>query len=250
VQRLLLRDERTIAKRDARDEIFRQFYKPKFADPLQVRKLKFINQLAYAMERVGGQLRIEDDEATAITLTLGNGHAHCKILIVEKGFALTDPQQESPSRNAKARWVEEPGNRIETHLRDIVLSAALTCWEYTVRWRESDRRLRLQEEARVRALAEQVRAAEEREAINARKRQLKKVRKQLVSAARGADEAAIIRKYVEQSKARLKEDVPADELDAWAVWALSVADELDPWKEGKALKLLRKAGRAVAGRSG
>lgn len=241
VKRLLTRDRAIIAKRDAAGETFSQFFRPKFADPLQARKLRFINALAYAMEKVGGGLGIRDDTVELLNLSIGDGHATCRVVVNGRGLTVTDPEHDG----SKGRWTDQPGDRLESHLNEIVVSIALACWQNTIRRHEDAIKGRKAEEERIRAIAEQARQAAERSARKAHKKQLRLARKKLVSAARGADEATLIRAYVAEGRKRFAGKTSTEELEAWAEWALGIADELDPWAGDKAMELFRQATDAI-----
>ncbi len=64
----------------------------------------------------------------------------------------------------------------------------------------------------------------------------------LLSDAAALQRASVIRTYVEAVRIKCAEaehSVPVDELERWANWALSQADQLDPVKSGRFLDSMR-----------
>lgn len=239
VQRLLDKDERTIAKREGAPELFARFYQPKFGDALGSRRLKFINRLGYALEKIGGSLHVTDDDASLLDLRIGSGSATCRINFRDRDLCMSDFAVDRYSERFKAKWADDDKGRLETKLPEIIVEAAVASWERELQWREQLRAHRIQREAELEAEAARQRAVEEEQQRRAEKKARKQARKRLVALARGADDATLIRGYVQQARQRLAQELPEEHLAAWSDWALGFADSIDPWMNGEALQQVR-----------
>ncbi|MBJ3784029.1 hypothetical protein [Devosia sediminis] len=240
VQRLLDKDDRTVAKAEGSHPIFAQIYRPKFRDALGVRRLKFINRLAYALERAGGSLSITNDEASVLDLHIGSGSATCRIEYRDRDLCVSDFSTDRYGQTFRAKWADDETGRLEAKLSDIIIDAAVAAWSQELKWRDDVKARRIQRELELEAEAARRRALAEEQQRQAEKKARRRARKKLVALARGADEATLIRRYVRDAQERLGQGLSEEELVAWTSWALRFADSIDPWKNGDALHHAKK----------
>lgn len=237
VKKLLAKDERTRQKASAADGIFAQFYKPKFAQAAERRRLQFANRLGFALERILGSLSFRDDSAHRFSATIGSGHVSFSVETTQNGkLRLIVDERRAP--NEASRWADDDNGTLETRIPEILTGLARIVVVAERQWREEMRIRRERDGAAVAELAKQRIEEEVRAAAATAKRERKKQVRALVRAARGAQESQLIRDYVERSRQLLASQYPADQIDAWAKEALVIADKLDPWKNGKAIKSL------------
>jgi hypothetical protein len=220
------------------------FYAPIFESPFEKRRLRFMNGLLLAVSRAGGSASLRGREGQELGVTIGSQHLGFTLGPLKAPPATYPPPQlpasekmklelgwYQPPPEVKALWVDTDTQRLEDQIEDIAVNLfAYAEWayrhgiqkqyEYRVqRKRELEARIRKQHEEAVRKERARIeKAAAERH-------------EKLLADAAAWRRASDIRAYVEAQIARWTPTVDAERLsrlEAWAQWARSQAEEIDP----------------------
>jgi hypothetical protein len=260
VARLLKQDATREPKRFANGYVS-DFYGPKFATPIQQRRLRILSCILTELDRLGCEANGSTHAGERFSIKVGR-HWTQILFAVEGGrhglgpfyrggrhpvqsdverlrFDLVDhdPERTPPRRT----WRDDDGKRLEQQATEIVCGILLRVEEDARKWAlwhhtsEIERRAREIREAKLAAeKAEADRIAYEKAAAAARI-------KQLIDGADALERAARIRRYVAAVRAEnaaMPEPASSDALDAWAAWALAQADSIDPVASGRFLSNL------------
>jgi hypothetical protein len=244
IQKILKDDE---ARREKLRKYGYRWDGPLFDSPFEQRRLRILNAILLACARVGAQAGIHGKEQLNISVKVGD---------TDVGFELDDPKQIGPNRrnewrtrpdsirpatdvlrleisswkecsDIKGVWEDQPKDRIEKHLFEIVTNI-IVAGEVFYRAGEMShhdwlvkRKAQLIEEARLEKLRAE--EAEQRQKIREERERVSR----LLKDARDCRKANAIREYVrlviEQSA-----DLPLEEIEAWSRWALQRAELIDP----------------------
>jgi hypothetical protein len=256
VARLLKQDEGRKSKQSPSGYLS-DYYGPKFVKPIQQRRLRILSSILNEFERLGCKASGSTHAGERFSLKVG-GHWAIILFGVEGGthgsyfyrdrsragrseggrlrFDLTGHE---PERIPPLRTWRDDGTPLERQATDIVCGILLNVEERArtwVLWKHKDdieRRVRAAKEAKLAAeKAEADRIAREKAAAEARI-------KRLIGGANMLERAARIRRYVDSvraANAAISESASPDLLDAWAEWALTQADGIDPVVSGRFLE--------------
>lgn len=220
------------------------WYKPLFDAPAQRRRLRVWNAILLALSSQGlGGGNVADDKADGLSISIGRSHLSLVLEVIrERGRAKIDDEgkNERLRLSLKANHhggtdrvlaEDEPGQRLEHHLRAVVVDIIVAGEERyrdsiisSHKWTVQRRHERIAEARKARAEAER----KERERIAA----LEKARvDRLLAEAEALHRARDIRAYVKEVRAfspTLTPPIPEETLEAWTRWALTQADRIDP----------------------
>jgi hypothetical protein len=244
IQKMLKEDEERRARYTS-SRYPSSFDKPKYDDPVELRRLRLLGALFRPLSSLGYVATISEkryydrwEPGRSAYIRINNESVAVQIEPVNsKGRK----PKESTSQLAleitgqswlwdfKRRWVDGEDGRLERHLTEIatnILIAAEDHYRSGELW-QHERRLEQRQEAiqkRERELIESARRAEQARIAAKRARE-----RQLLRLAHDHQRAEMIRSFVASARERLG---PASgtsaESERWAAWALSVAMELDP----------------------
>jgi hypothetical protein len=243
-----------IARLLAKDEEHRQrklaeryyWHSPQYETPLQRRRLRILNALFLAFERVDVAVSLRGYEELEAFATLGGTVLPFAVARVDERRlggrgAASEPAAErlvvrvahQPPSGIVTSWVDAPGDLLEGKLSEVAVGMAVAAELLRRQWAEQ--RATYERERREEAEREARRRAEEAER---RERQRRAAEAQaridaLLEDADALEKANRIRAYV----AAVLESAPAAEKErfvAWAEWALAESDRIDPVASGKA----------------
>jgi hypothetical protein len=233
------------------------YYGPKFAKPIQQRRLRILSCVLAELERLGCKIRGSTHAGEQFSIRIGGRWTYI-LFAVEGGssrtqyyrdrqsykqsdaerlrFDLTDDDRgyKPPART----WREDHGP-LEHRCSEIVCGIFLQVEEDARKWAlwlhndKIQQRAREAKEAKLAAeKAEVDRIAREKAAAAARI-------KQLIDGADALERAARIRRYVASVRtetAKRADSASTESLEAWADWALAEADRIDPVVSGQFLE--------------
>lgn len=250
VDRLLKQDDIRREKRLA-TSYPTPWHEPQFDSPFERRRLRILNTLFLAAERMNGKPCVGRD-ADSVHLTFFQQHVRIKLSRCKQRThgapqRLNDPRLSVAilnglgSEQARITWEDDDTGKLETRITEIVVEVVLTA---EVQHREGatrhyqwlvERKGELEEEERKRKLEA------ERVAIQRQKRLEQARVDRLLDDAAAFQQAGAIRKYVETIRiARSSGSDPVTEdLERWSQWALAQADRIDPIVGDKFLAAMR-----------
>ncbi len=232
--------------------------KPKYESGIERRRLLILNSIFLAVSALGcrpsmsvSKYGVDDLQSRGITVTCGAQHVHFTLEPPVMGgrYGRSDPDASTLTRSAGLPghrpapedfvWKDNGADKIEHHLREIVVSLLVTAEvqhrEHAASYRQwiIDRKESIRKE-REREKAEQIRKDRE---LNERKE--KEWIAALVQQASDLQTAEVIRTYVRTIVSRPSiPRISPDKIEAWARWALQYADRIDPSKSDQFLNLM------------
>ena len=252
---------------DARKRYSYRSDRPLFASPFEQRRLRILSSIFAALGRCGMKGALSGNDPSDFGAHIGEQYV---------GFHLDHPHQRGRSgyrtseelvrpateklvlriaasyeglQGIRSEWLDQPGDRVESHLQQIVVSL-IVLGEMRYRFGEqhrfewlTNRKADLIEQAR-RQQEEEARRVQER-CIRAEKARVDR----LLGEALALRQARDIRAYVEEVRAISNgsgNTLPA-ELDAWSAWALAQAARIDPVLSGAYLRGITDEGRDPEG---
>jgi hypothetical protein len=255
IDRFLIEDEERRQKQLAEAYSY-SWNKPRLDTPFERRRLRILNSLFFATEKMNGKPSISFREGLDIGISFYQRYVH---------LALDQPKQpnrrhQSPvaqpgasetklafsirrgpcSETDRMTWQDNDEGKLETRMTKIAVEVILTA---EIQYREVavqhyqlrvERRAQLEEEERQRKLAVE-RAEKER------LRRIDQTRiDRLLRDAAAFQQANAIRKYVETIRLTQACDgfSVAGEFERWSQWALAQADRIDPAHGGAYLKAM------------
>ena len=254
IEQLLKEDDR---RREQQSSLAYQtsWNSPLFDSPLERRRLRILNSLFLAAERMSGRPRVDAHEPRSIQvgfyqqyvgITLNQqalprhrGHNGKQIASKENSRLSLSFVDRSESKADSPPWQDGDGVKIEERLTEIAIELVLTAERHyreneirSHQWRVK-RRADLEEEARQREIAAQ-------RAERARQERSKQARiDRLLKDARKFEQANTIRQYVEAvCFAQAGKTNSAAEFEQWREWSLAEADRVDPTIGGRYLLVL------------
>ena len=263
VTKVLLADE--VRREEMRSSSYTfSWEKPLFDWPFEKRRLRILNSLVMAIAKAGARPSISSGGALETIIKLHDHSVELRVDTPENlrrdfRYERRDPVEGNKVKmrlvipkmpgSSEERWAWEDGsdNLIEAHLGTIsvrlLVAAELQLreyWERLYAWRVEDRERLLEEDRLAKEKAE--RAERERQEQLARERI-----DRLLSQAEALEKAETIRKYVERVR-HLASDrgFETQKIEAWARWALDVAEGLDPVRTGAFMRDELEADAAAA----
>ena len=250
IDRLLKEDEKRREKQLSESYTF-SWEKPRFDSPFDLRRLRILNSLFFAVAKMNGKASVRGRETLDIGISFFQQHLplcldrprkpnrHTQVvhnavessdmrlcLSILKGWS---------SEETLSTWQDEGAHKLEAQMTEIAIQIVLTA---EIKYRENalhqhqwriKRRAQLEEEQRKQKL-EAERAEKERQ----KRIEQSRVNRLLRDAA-AFQQAGEIRKYVEAIRQTLSRDEShsIEEFEEWSQWALAQADRIDPAIEGK-----------------
>jgi hypothetical protein len=252
IQKLLSADNDRARKQGA--DLPSPWNAPIFNTPFEVRRLRILNALFVCLTRCGAWPRISDKYGRDVSITVGttsvplllDSTTAVKHLERERqGYGFTARGQKDTMRLTIAHgwsverhgpsWEDQAGARLERRLREVA-AAIVVFAEQTVRdGARSAHSWRIKRKADLEEAERQRKEEEERR----RRERLEKLEKarvdHLLAQALALHQARQIRAYVEAVRlvnATSTGPMAADDLEAWASWALAQAERIDPVVSG------------------
>lgn len=247
----LLRDDDIRREKQKASTYLSDYYAPFFESPFERRRLRFMNSLLHALARVGGKASVHGREGQELGVTIGNMHLGFKLAPLKQLSTNYPPKQLAsnekmklelgwyePPPEVKPLWADGEGQTLENQIEEIAASlVAYAEWAYRHGLqREYEYRVE-----RKRELEERIRKQKEEEARRERERKEKAEadrRNKLLADAAAWRTASNVRGYVDAQLAIWSQAAEAkspSSIRAWADWARSQADEIDPLRARPAL---------------
>jgi hypothetical protein len=223
---------------------------PLFDGPFERRRLRILNSIFLATAKLGGKASIGRDGCD-VSISFHGTHVNIGVDLPtnltkdprygslvkgESGSKMKLIIKDGWGTKERYAWEDVGVVRLEAHLADIASKIVLTA-EIQLREHQLTQH-QWQIERRERLLQEQheARETEERQRREALERHRKAQIDELLGHATALSQADLIRGLVERTRAAV--DLNRTEVEDWASWALSVADELDPVRSGRLLKVV------------
>lgn len=232
--------------------------KPLFDDPFEKRRLRVLNAIMTALEVCGMKPTVQGGAGRNLSVRVNDTHVHYTLdATSQKNDPYRDASVETrgtsnklrlqilswgPSSGVHMSWEDTDKIKLEKHLDDIVIELIASGER---QYREYQQRHYEWVVKRKADLIEEIRKREEEAKRKERERRiaLEKARvDRLLGDATALRQAADIRTYVEAVRQRCSDEdnpVSADELEAWASWALAQADRLDPVRSGRFVQRMK-----------
>jgi hypothetical protein len=234
------------------------YYKPRYDDGIEHRRMLVINAVFMALARLGcrpsmsiskyGQDSREDRELRA-----GIGKTYLEFS-VEPVQSRKEGEKERlrlafgsarNRANATSFWEDNDKGKLENQLTNVLvemLVSAETVYRHSlVRHREWIIERKAAAEAELKRRKEEAK----REARELREKQARERIGRLLAQAKALDRANQIRAYVEAAPSQTTNmTTPLDGIDQWAAWARQEADRIDPVKNGTIAGAIEELSRA------
>jgi hypothetical protein len=220
--------------------------KPRLDTPIERRRLRILNSLFFAVQKMNGKPSISFSEELDVGVSFYHHHVHIALnppkqthRRSQSGTAQTASGETKlvlsilqgyRSEETRMRWEDSDEGKLETHMTEIAIQVVLTA-EILCREEASHRyRLRVEQKAQLEEKERQEKLAAER-AEKERLRQIEQARiDRLIRDAAAFNQANEIRKYVEAIRLSQASNgaTVTDELERWTQWALELAERIDP----------------------
>lgn len=219
--------------------------KPLFESGFEKRRLKILNSLAIGLSKQGCHLEVRGKPARELIATVGhtgvrltldhpNAKANRHGEWETRDGPAADPLRlliaSDEGKSAYPVFADEGEARLEAKLTALTLEIIVAGEAEYRRRRLANYAWQLKERERLKAEVEKKRQEAERRALERRLAQEKARREHLFGQAAAWRTARDIRGFVAEVIAN--QDAASDETRAWADWALSEADALDPVRSG------------------
>ena len=256
IERLLEEDERRREKQAALENAW-SWERPLFDSALERRRLRILNAIFLASVQCGMRPSMSGNEARDLGLQVGDTHVSFMLDRIKKhGRPSSTKDKKSAemlrfqiiscrgSERVRKSWEDSGQTAIEQHITDIVIDLIV---DGEVQYRESVEYRYQWLVKRKAELEEQARREKEEEERQERERILQEQKARvdrLLNEAAALRQAVDIRAYVDAvrttsaSVARL----PQETIEAWATWALTEADRIDPILSGRFLEGMKGRG--------
>lgn len=227
---------------------------PLFDSVLERRRLRIINAVFLAMARCGMKPSVRGREARELGVQVGDTYVSFTLdrMVKNSRSARTGSTKDKPSaerlrfqikswpwaEETRTSWEDSEETTIERHVEEIVVGLIVAG---EVQYRESVLRRHQMMVERKAELEEEARRRKEEEERRERERQIKEQKERaerLLNEALSHRQAADVRAYVEAvrtANASASDPLPQEKIEAWATWALSEADRIDPIRSGRFL---------------
>jgi len=227
---------------------------PLFDTPFERRRLRILNAIFLTLARCDMGSSVRGREARETCARIGDVSVSFSF---DSATKLRRPGEVNPDKRKPSEeklrlqvasaygvsrperfWEDKDDVTIEDQLSDIVVALIVAGEEQCRDAVRNDYQWRLQDKARREEEARRKREEEER---RERERQLKLEQERierLLGEASAFRQAADIRAFVESvrtASVSATDPLPQDKVEAWAVWALSEADRIDPVRSGRIL---------------
>jgi hypothetical protein len=244
IQKLLAADEKRRAK--LREWPGSTWNSPLFDSPFAQRRLRLLNSLMRALDKVAVTVSVEGKEGASLNAIVGSVSVSFAIDAAGKKFKSNHVSERpgpmrcyltshSDGTEVVRSWADAGKNRVEHHLADIAVAILV---EGERRYRANVHRYREWVIRRKVELAEESRKREEERQRLERKRiaSLEKARiGRLLTQAHALRQANEIRHYaaaVREIQPQLERPLGKADLRSWIAWALEQADRIDPIVSG------------------
>jgi hypothetical protein len=236
---------------------------PVFDAPIERRRLRILNALFLATEKLKGKPTINGRDARNIHLTIYQQQVGIRLDCprrpsrrshTEHGREPSDSKlclsilESLSSEKDQVTWQDDEGDRLERHLSEIAVQLILTS---ELRQRESAVRRHQWRVERTAELEEEEiqRKLKAERAERERRKRLEQARiDRLLKDAAAFQHAGAIRKYVEAIRLATSssEACSAEKFERWSQWALSEANRIDPAIGGGFLNAMQDEQGAIS----
>jgi hypothetical protein len=232
--------------------------KPKYEGGIERRRLLILNSIFLAVSALGcrpsmsvSKYGVDDLQSRGITVTCGAQHVHFTLEppVLRGRYGRPDPDASTltllaglPGHRPAPEdfvWKDNGADKVEHHLREIVVSLLVTAEVQHREHAASYRQWIIDRKEGIRKELEREKAEKIRKEQEVKERREKKQIAALVQQASDLQTADAIRAYVRSMLSRSAHPgVLPDKLKAWAEWALEQADRIDPSKSDEFLNLM------------
>lgn len=245
IRRLLEKDEKRCAEHE---EWPIQWNEPWYKTPADKRRLRLLNALFLAMQRLGCKPDIDtrdsakDDRSasfivgdTGVSITLATPELPKGAKATKAGdnrlsLAIHDHPQDPEDRR---RWDDSDAGKIEKYLTEIVRALLVTAETHAREEALHKHQWLVELQAQQEEAARQRKLEAERAARELQQRLERERIERLLAQAEALRSADTIRHYVASMQDASSSIAASSELfDRWATWALEQADRIDPRKTG------------------
>lgn len=222
--------------------------KAAFDGPLGKRRLRILNAILSASERVGCVPSMTDPqyETRDRELYVGVGGERVALTLIP----ITPPKRPRQDALAPERlqlsirayrhgtpahrcWEDTDDIQLEERIAEIVNEIIVAGEVFHRDGEIANYQRRVEQKAEIEEQARRERAQQEREALELREKQARQRIGRLLRQAADVDRATRIRRYADVVLDRVAElPVTRDDLERWAAWARTEADRIDPVKNG------------------
>jgi len=228
---------------------------PKYDSPSEKRRLRILNAIFLAAQRVGGKPSMRTSQydpnpnqasIDGVSFTLGP-ETFKKAAVAKTSANLTLAiHGHWQDKSIIKSWTDADGVPLEKLLDEIVAEifvasetiyrrSAVIHHEWLVQRREELKAELLRQQKEAERKARELKAKEEKDRID-----------QLLAQAQALHQSMTIRSYVEAVLARSSDVVSsAMHLENWAEWALAEADRIDPVKNGMVIESVRRVSNCL-----
>jgi hypothetical protein len=251
--RRVLDDEAKRAEKLKESPYLRVFYGPRFDAPLGQRRLRILNAISLALSKAGLEVRLASKEDAALQIFTNAASLPLTAQETKKGGARAEKENRlsvlagggSDHRisDALARWDDTKERKLETLIGEIAFEVAVLLEQ---RYRQNE--VRCHEELLQRRAADiESRRQEKIEAEIQERERLKKMEQdridRLLADADRFRRSETIRAYV-QAAGRHSDPEARKAFERWRIWALALANQLDPIGNGSFLRSMEEASSA------
>jgi hypothetical protein len=244
IQKLLDADEQRRTRQATSP--YPTFDDPVFETSVERRRLRLLNSLLRALDRVSVTVSIDGREARTLVAHVGDFSVGFTIDAVSVKSASAQPRAVSGPMRCQLMalcggdqrietWTDVEGQQLETRLGDIAVAIVVHGERVCRSSAQHQREWVIKRKAEI-AAEERRKEAEQRRLERERLERLEKARVgRLLAQAKSLREAEEIRAYVSavrDRQAALDDPLSAAEFQQWADWALSQADRIDPVLSG------------------
>jgi hypothetical protein len=223
------------------------WYKPHHDSPSEQRRLKILNSLFTALQRIGcpsaiGTSKYDQEISRDFSVQVSQQTISCRLEPINSkktapGRASERLRLTISSRRAHPQvlksWEDNGETRLEGLLGPIVVEILVAAEEFHRNNIIGHHEWLVQERARIEEEIRQEQIEAEQEAREQREREEKERIDRLLAQATDLHQSNTIRAYVGDVRAIASQlPVPLEDLDRWASWALKEADRIDPTKNG------------------
>ena len=249
---------RLLAHDDERRNSMWSSDKPKYDGGIERRRLLLLNSIFLAVSALGckpsmsvSKYGVDDLQSRGITVTCGAQHVHFTLEppVLKGRYDRPNPDASTlalmyglPGHHHAPHefiWQDNGTDKIEHHLREIVVALLVTAEIQHRKYAASHRQWVIDRKEAIRKEHEREKAEQIRKERELKEQREKELISALVQQASDLQTADAIRAYVRSMLSRpVNPGIPPNKIEAWAEWALQQADRIDPSKSDKFINLM------------
>jgi hypothetical protein len=217
-----------------------------FEEPFEKRRLSFISRLFNCMERCGTKVALNGVFARGIVFQVGSSSVEVAVDSVDApefyernrydhNYKPRGDQAPLKIRVSGQEWRDKPGCPLAEQIREIAVAILVAGEQFYRNNLEYSRNRMISDKTEAQAELEEMEAEALERRREARDLLRKKRRRILLDQAKALRQAKLIREFVSEA-IKSAPGGKREKLESWSSWALSVADDLDPLRNGRFLK--------------